>query len=106
MNKKREDIREAAPKTRASAGRYHCLAMCPRTPYGEALCRNGDRVLFDREYEHLCVLHPDGTVERVQGRAPDVISERLFWTDGRQQPERSAATRRRLQDVFAEWGLL
>jgi hypothetical protein len=34
-----------------------------------------------------------------------IVEEETFWLDGKQQPERSAATRRKLAQLRQDWGV-
>jgi hypothetical protein len=78
-----------------------------RAPYGLWRRADGREVLFDRSYcpvysrfpgQAAEIADPDEFVDRV-------VQEQHFWTDGRQQPERCLATRRKLDRLLSEWGV-
>ena len=77
------------------------------TPYGLWRCADGREVLFDRSYCPIYSRRPGERAELADPDefVPDIVKEQHFWVDGRQQPERSHATRRKLDKILKSWGV-
>jgi hypothetical protein len=84
------------------------LDLALRPPYGLWRCEDGREVLFDRCYCPMYSRPGPGapaTVADPDEYVHGIETTEHFWLDGKTQPERSAATPRKLTRLLEAWGV-